>query len=238
MAAKKRTKPKDDQEQAASPKEAKPAEAASGESGVLDLIDPPKKKRVRKKAAKKVAAKKVGAKAPEPEPEPEPDKETLADRKKAALNLFEEVEKKAAAKKTRAEKPKDGGPVAKKKVAKKTASMLPPISAIKAEKEKVLAPAKPVAPEPEVQDVDEEEEADADLKIINIKPPIIVKDLAERMGLKPFKLIAELMKLEVFVSANKSIEGEARKGQRCPQGRGSRRRARSSERGRAGAGGT
>ena len=209
MAAKKRTKPKDDQKQEASD-EAKPAEAASEEAGVLDLIDPPKKKRVRKKAAKKVATKKVGIKKSEPEPEPEPaeDKETLADRKKAALSLFEEVEKKAAAKKSRAEKPKEGAPTAKKKVAKKAASILPPISAIKAEKEKALAPSKPTTPEPavDVEGEGEDTDEDDDPKVINIKPPIIVKELAERMGLKPFKLIAELMKLEVFVSANKSIE--------------------------------
>ncbi|MFT4641498.1 MAG: translation initiation factor IF-2 [Verrucomicrobiales bacterium] len=204
MAAKKRTTPKDDQKQEAS-EEAKPAEAASEGAGVLDLLEPPKK-RVRKKAAKKAGSNKVGIQ--EPEPAPVEDKETLADRKKAALNLFEEVEKKAAAKKSRTEKPKDGDPPAKKKVAKKTASILPPISAIKAEKEKALAPVKAAEPDPIVESdaEDEDEDDDDDAMVINIKPPIIVKELAERMGLKPFKLIAELMKLEVFVSANKSIE--------------------------------
>ncbi|MEM7145179.1 MAG: translation initiation factor IF-2 [Verrucomicrobiota bacterium] len=50
-----------------------------------------------------------------------------------------------------------------------------------------------------------EEEIDP-AKIINIKPPIIVKDLAEAMGLKPFKIIQDLLQLEVFVSQDKSIE--------------------------------
>ncbi|MEM8952785.1 MAG: translation initiation factor IF-2 [Verrucomicrobiota bacterium] len=51
----------------------------------------------------------------------------------------------------------------------------------------------------------EEEEVDP-AKVINIKPPIIVKDLAEAMGLKPFKIIQDLLQLEVFVSQDKSIE--------------------------------
>ncbi|MDC0502843.1 translation initiation factor IF-2 [Verrucomicrobiales bacterium] len=204
MAAKKRTK-REDQEQPAS-KEAKPEAAAPEEKEeVLDLIDPPKKKRVRKKAAKKktttAAAKKAGAK----EEECEEEKESLADRKAAALNLFEEVETKAEAKKK--------APAKKKRAAaKKSSSILPPISAIKAEKEKAMSPVKAKEPEPapaddtDIDDVEGEEGEEGDEKIINIKPPIIVKELADKMGLKPFKLIAELMKLEVFVSANKSIE--------------------------------
>lgn len=45
-----------------------------------------------------------------------------------------------------------------------------------------------------------------DEKIISIKPPIIVNDLAARMGEPPFKLMADLIKLEVFVAANQAIE--------------------------------
>ncbi len=213
MAAKKKrtTKREDDaQESAASSTDAEQEGSAPDEgSGVLDLLDPPKKKRVRKKAAKKVAAtKKAAAKKAEAEAEEE---ETVADRKAAALNLFEEVEKKAAKKKARPAKTASGegtagaGLPAKKK---KAASILPPISAIKAEKERAMAPAVSSVAAPELVESGEEgaEGEDEDFKIINIKPPIIVKELAERMGLKPFKLIAELMKLEVFVSANKSIE--------------------------------
>lgn len=199
MAAKKKSSKRDNdaQEPAASSEAAQEGTASEEGSGVLDLLDPPKKKRVRKKAAKKVAAKKAAAQGA---PEEDEDQESLADRKAAALNLFEEVEKKAAAKKTRPAKP-----VATEAPAKKRASILPPISAIKAEKEKALAPASATA-EPVEPAAEEDGDEDGDLKVINIKPPIVVKDLAERMGLKPFKLIAELMKLEVFVSANKSIE--------------------------------
>lgn len=43
-------------------------------------------------------------------------------------------------------------------------------------------------------------------KIIHIKPPIIVKDLAEMMGMKPFKIIQDLMELDVFANQTQSIE--------------------------------
>ncbi|MEO8207324.1 MAG: translation initiation factor IF-2 [Chthoniobacterales bacterium] len=43
-------------------------------------------------------------------------------------------------------------------------------------------------------------------KIIHIKPPIIVKELAVHMNLKPYQLIKDLMTLNVFVSINQQIE--------------------------------
>ncbi|MCB1236842.1 MAG: translation initiation factor IF-2 [Verrucomicrobiae bacterium] len=42
--------------------------------------------------------------------------------------------------------------------------------------------------------------------VINLKPPIVVRDLAELMGIKPFKLIQDLMELDVFANQNQSIE--------------------------------
>ena len=45
-----------------------------------------------------------------------------------------------------------------------------------------------------------------DQKIIHIKPPIIVKDLAEMMEMKPFKIIQDLMELDVFANQTQSIE--------------------------------
>jgi translation initiation factor IF-2 len=68
----------------------------------------------------------------------------------------------------------------------------------------VVAPPKPAEPtEPEF------EINEAGEKIIHLKPPIIVKDLAEKMGLRPFKIIADLINLKVFVAnADKAIELE------------------------------
>jgi len=42
--------------------------------------------------------------------------------------------------------------------------------------------------------------------VIIIKPPIIVRDLAEQMKLKPFKIIADLMELGVFANVNQAID--------------------------------
>ena len=46
----------------------------------------------------------------------------------------------------------------------------------------------------------------ADAPTIHIKPPIIVRDLAEQMKLKPFKIIADLMELGVFANVNQAID--------------------------------
>ena len=43
-------------------------------------------------------------------------------------------------------------------------------------------------------------------KIIHIKPPIIVKELATQLGLKPHQLIAELMTFNIFANINQTIE--------------------------------
>ncbi len=45
-----------------------------------------------------------------------------------------------------------------------------------------------------------------DTKIIHLKPPIIVRDFAVALGLKPFKLISELMEMSIFASMNQSID--------------------------------
>ena len=51
--------------------------------------------------------------------------------------------------------------------------------------------------------------APADGTLIAIKPPIIVRDLAEAMNRKPFQLIADLMSLNVFANVNQSIDEPA-----------------------------
>jgi translation initiation factor IF-2 len=46
----------------------------------------------------------------------------------------------------------------------------------------------------------------ADAPTISIKPPIVVRELAEQMKLKPFKIIADLMELGVFANVNQAID--------------------------------
>ena len=47
---------------------------------------------------------------------------------------------------------------------------------------------------------------EGDVKIIHLKPPIVVRDFATALGLKPFKLISELMEMGIFASMNQNIE--------------------------------
>jgi translation initiation factor IF-2 len=43
-------------------------------------------------------------------------------------------------------------------------------------------------------------------EMITMKPPIVVRDLAERLQKKPFQLIADLMALNVFANVNQAID--------------------------------
>ncbi len=45
-------------------------------------------------------------------------------------------------------------------------------------------------------------------KIVVVKPPIIVKDLAVKLGLKPYQIIHHLMEMNVFTSAAQAIDEE------------------------------
>jgi translation initiation factor IF-2 len=104
-------------------------------------------------------------------------------------------------------------------------SVLPPISRIRAKPEVIPGPA-PEAPKatetPAVEAapplpvsadqapvVDAAAEAEAevdDRKVIHIKPPIIVRELAIQLGLKPHQLIAELMSFNIFANINQTVE--------------------------------
>ncbi len=114
-------------------------------------------------------------------------------KKKEALDIFSEDGKK-----------KTSG-IKKQAVAK--GSVLPTISKVnRSEKDMEFVASEAKKPtntpaEKEVEVVDES-------KLICLKPPIIVADLAEAMGLKPFQLMADLIKLEVFVAPTQAIEPE------------------------------
>lgn len=68
-------------------------------------------------------------------------------------------------------------------------------------------PAAPVAPAAPAFIID-----DKGNKVIQMKPPVVVRDLAQRVGVKPHLLLAELMELNVFANLNETIgEDVARK---------------------------
>jgi len=69
------------------------------------------------------------------------------------------------------------------------------------------------APRPAAPDLPSESEVVAEprtaedgSKIIELKPPIVVRDFAVQLGMKPFKLISELMKMDIFGSMNQVLE--------------------------------
>jgi len=45
-----------------------------------------------------------------------------------------------------------------------------------------------------------------EIRTIVVKPPIVVRDLAAELGIKPFKLISDLMEMGIFASINQSLE--------------------------------
>ncbi len=61
-------------------------------------------------------------------------------------------------------------------------------------------PAKPAAPQPPKISLP------SDAQVITIKPPIVVRALADALKQKPFAIIAELMKLKVMATVNQSID--------------------------------
>ena len=124
---------------------------------------------------------------------------TVDDQKKAALDLGIDDDK---PKKSTVRKTKQSG----KRVVPGISNRL---------KEEKVDPdfVKPAKPEDEkAPEVASPEPATAegasDDKLISIKPPIIVSDLADKMGKPPFAIMADLIKLEVFVAPNQAIEPE------------------------------
>jgi translation initiation factor IF-2 len=69
-------------------------------------------------------------------------------------------------------------------------------------------PPKPEAPEAaaEAPEAAGAEVSEAPLRVVHVKPPIVVRDFALELGLKPFKLISELMEMSIFASMNQTIE--------------------------------
>ena len=68
---------------------------------------------------------------------------------------------------------------------------------------RVAPPPPPATPPPVPQSVVTQS---GDIKIIHLKPPVVVRDFALALGLKPFKLISELNQLVGFASMTSTID--------------------------------
>lgn len=167
---------------------------------VLDLIEDQPKPSRRERQRETAAAKAPVVRTPAPAPV-----------KKAALDIFEDGKKKRSTgiRKT-ALSGKSVIPTISKVLDKEDADLampplpeLPDISTILPNISPVATPAVAVAAEPKGDEVNSEND-----KLISIKPPIIVAELAARMGLKSFILMKDLIDLKIFVSPNQAIEPE------------------------------
>lgn len=185
--------------------ESAPAKKTAKKKEVLSLIDEakPKGKAAPRKDTSEGTLPHIGVKPIPAKPaaavEPEPPKRTLDDAKREALNLFEEDEKPKVKRVRPAETTTQSGlrPISMLREPGPAATGPVPVAP-------VVVPPKPVEAAEPAFEVNEAGE-----KIIHLKPPIIVKDLAEKMGLRPFKIIADLINLKVFVAnADKAIELE------------------------------
>jgi translation initiation factor IF-2 len=165
---------------------------------VLDLIeDQPKTSR--RERQREAAAKQV---APTPPPAPV---------KKAALDIFEDKGEKK--KSTGIRKTERSGksvvPTISKVLDKEDADLalppLPPLPDLSAILPTIATPA-PAAPVAAAEPSAAPSAEGTDDKVISIKPPIIVAELAARMGLKSFLLMKDLIDLKIFVSPNQAIE--------------------------------
>jgi len=144
----------------------------------------------------------VAAAAPEPAPAPPAPKVP-----KEVVSLIDEKQKTVRPRPAEGEK---GGltPISMK---------LKPITAGHAAPVPEPVPAPAPAAEPErpqpapaavTAPVIEEEAEESDEKIIHIKPPIIIKELAAQLGLRPPQIMKDLMEMNIFANINQSIEAD------------------------------
>jgi len=116
---------------------------------------------------------------------------TVADEKEDALDLLDDETRKSSS---------------VKKTEKSGKDLLQPISKLADDAIDAdfigSTPLTPGTPEEEAED----DGVVVDGNVISIKPPIIVSVLAEKLGLKPFEIMKDLIGLEVFVAPNQAIE--------------------------------
>jgi translation initiation factor IF-2 len=166
----------------------KNSDSAPKKEKVLDLLDTTKKPSRRERQRKEVEV--------EIAP-PLPSK--LEKAKSEALDLFSE-EKKPKVRKAAAAPKHILGSISKSLTKEDPAMVKAPVPAVKAVE---APPAADLSPSASAED-----DAPSDPKLIVIKPPILVPELAARLGLKQFNIMADLIKIGVFPAPNQPIDPE------------------------------
>ena len=197
-----RASSKKEPSQKSKPKADQPAERAATPQPATDLISPSRKKSTTetrtsvRSTVPPISKAKATEAAPAPAPAPAP---VVPPPKPESVSLIDESKPRRSDSSSAEPKPK---------------SVLPPISKIRAPiltktPEPAVLPVQPAQPvQAETAPVSAGEPAAPilDDKIIHIKPPIIVRDLAQQIGLKPFQLIHDLMDMNIFAAINHTIE--------------------------------
>jgi translation initiation factor IF-2 len=175
----------------------KKSDSSNEKPEILDLLDDAKKLSRRERKRQEI----------EPPP-PVPDLPSALDvAKREALDLYADDQK-----------PKV------RKIARPGKSVLPAISKIlEVEEEQHHLPVKPInplapapagtdltvpSPAPPTAPPESDEEPPDDPKLIVIKPPILVSELAARLGLKSYIINGDLVRLSVFPAPNQPIDPE------------------------------
>jgi translation initiation factor IF-2 len=165
-------------------------------SKVLDLLDTTKKPSRRERQRKEVV-------------EPEaivPGPSVLDEQKANALDLFAD-EKKPKVKKTTRTGKAVLGTISKLLDAEDPVLIEAAAQAAHAASLAAAAATAEAAALAAAQLAEEEDELQPDdPKLIVIKPPILIPDLAARLGLKPFNIMADLIKIGVFPAPNQPLE--------------------------------
>ncbi|MBR5894217.1 MAG: translation initiation factor IF-2 [Akkermansia sp.] len=148
---------------------------------VLDLLGGTKKKKPAQQPAAAPQQKTASAAAA-------PSRKSASQpAKKAALDLLNPQRKKSAA-------PQQAPAAAKQAPAKQAPAK--------------TAPAAAPAPAPAPAKAEQAPAATTGDKVINVKPPVSVAELATQMNLKPFKLIADLLPMGVFANPSTSLDSD------------------------------
>ncbi len=192
-----------------------PAEksAAPAPKPPTDLISPKKKRPAtdhqhrpaRRSGVPPISKARQQEAQPEPAPAPAPNKESAQPAQAKSSQNAPKPETVSLIEERRPKKTESAAPT-------ETRSVLPPISKIRPPS--ISKPIEPEpAPEPKAAPVDtappvqtDKAPAVSDDKTVHIKPPIIVRELAQRIGIKPFQLISDLMEMNIFAAINHAIE--------------------------------
>ena len=196
-----RASSKKDPSQKSKPSADQPADRAATPQSTTDLISPSSRKKApteTRTSSRSAVPPIIKPKAPEATPAPVPVP-AVPPPKPETVSLIDDNKPKRSDSSSAEPKPK---------------SVLPPIS-------KIRPPVLTKAPEPAIQLPQPAQPVQAEIapvnasepappilddKIIHIKPPIIVRDLAQQIGLKPFQLIHDLMDMNIFAAINHTIE--------------------------------